>query len=129
METEFNRRRVSIIVISFAEPAQLLRYQEYHRWPFTFLADPNRIAYQAFNLPRLSWWRVFSPSTLKLYLKLLLQGMRRQHYGKEDIQQAGGDFLVDRAGNILFAHRSRDPSDRPTPERLLEEVKKVKGEK
>ncbi|HEX9144402.1 MAG TPA: hypothetical protein VGA09_09035, partial [Candidatus Binatia bacterium] len=69
------------------------------------------------------------PSTLKLYLKLLLQGIRRQHYGKEDIQQAGGDFLVDRAGNILFAHRSRDPSDRPTPARLLEEAEKVKSKR
>jgi alkyl-hydroperoxide reductase/thiol specific antioxidant family protein len=91
------------------------------------LADPNRIAYKAFNLPRLSWWRVFSPSTLKLYLKLLLQGKRRQHYGKEDIQQAGGDFLVDRAGNILFAHRSRDPSDRPEPARLLQEIDRIVG--
>ena len=55
--------------------------------------------------------------------------MRRQHYGKEDIQQAGGDFLVDRGGNILFAHRSRDPSDRPTPEKLLEEAEKVKSKR
>jgi hypothetical protein len=89
------------------------------------LADPNRIAYKAFNLPRLSWWRVFSPPTLKLYFKLLRQGKRRQDYGKEDIQQAGGDFLVDRAGNILFAHRSREPSDRPAPEKLLQEIDRI----
>jgi peroxiredoxin len=122
LQTDFNRRGVSIIIISFAQPAPLLQYQKHHRWPFTILADPNRVAYKAFNLPRLSWWRVFSPRTLKLYFKLLRQGKKRQDYGKEDIQQAGGDFLIDRAGYILYAHRSREPSDRPTPERLLQEI-------
>ena len=118
-----------MIVISFAQPDQLLRYQNHHQWPFAILADPDRIAYKAFNLPCLSWWRVFSPRTLALYAKLIREGKRRQNYGKEDIQQAGGDFLVDREGNILFAYRSREPSDRPSPEKLLEEVKKVKSKK
>jgi peroxiredoxin len=127
LEAEFNRRGVSIIVISFAEPARLLRYQDHHQWPFTILADPQRIAYEAFSLPRLSWWHVFSPRTLVLYSKLLWKGKRHRDYGKEDLQQAGGDFLIDRAGNILFAHRSREPSDRPAAETLLEEVKKVKS--
>jgi peroxiredoxin len=129
LKIEFDRRGIAIIVISFARPERLLRYQSHHRWPFTILADPDRIGYHAFNLRRLSWWRVFSPRTLALYAKLIREGNRRRDYGKEDLQQAGGDFLIDRAGNILFAHRSRDPSDRPTPEKLLEEVKKVKGKK
>jgi hypothetical protein len=127
LETEFNRRGVSIIVISFAEPAQLRLYQKYHGWRFSVLADPKRMAYKAFDLPRLSWWRVFSPATLKLYLKLLRQGKRPRDYGREDIQQAGGDFLVNRAGNILYAHCSREPSDRPTAERLLQEIDRIVG--
>jgi hypothetical protein len=127
LETEFNRRGVSIIVISFAEATQLRLYQKYHDWRFAVLADPKRIAYKAFNLRRLSWWRVFSPVTLKLYWKLLRQGKRRQDYGKDDIQQAGGDFLVDRAGNVFFAHRSREPSDRPTAEKLLQEIDRIVG--
>ncbi len=103
----------------------LVRYQEYHRWPFAILADPNRRAYGAFALPRLSWRRVFSPATLKLYFKLLRAGEKRQDYGKEDIQQAGGDFLIDRTGNILFAHRSREPADRPTQAKLLQEIDRI----
>ena len=105
----------------------LVRYQEYHKWPFVVLADPQRRAYAAFALRRLSWWRVFSPATLKFYLKLLRQGAKRQGYGKEDIQQGGGDFLIDRAGSILFAHRSREPADRPSPERLLREMDRIRA--
>jgi hypothetical protein len=119
---EFQERGVEIVVISFAEPAKLKRYQEQHRWPFTILADPAREAYRAFSLERLSLFRVFSPATLKLYLKLLRERRVRADYGREDTYQGGGDFLLDRAGNILFAHRSREPADRPSARRLLEEI-------
>ena len=119
-KSEFNRRGVAIVVISFAQPEQLLPYQKHHQWPFVILADPKRIAYQAFGLKRLSLMRVFSLSTLRLYVRLLREGKKFQNYGKADYYQAGGDFLVDREGNILFAHRSQDPADRPDLGNLLE---------
>ena len=124
--SEFSRRGVSIIVISFADPAVLVRYQEQHEWPFTILADPDRRAYAAFALPRLSWRQLFSPATVKLYFRLLRQGKRPQAYGGEDIRQAGGDFLIDKAGNVFFAHRSREPADRPAPVRLIQEIDRIK---
>ena len=124
-KAEFDRRDVSIVVVSFAEPAKLLQYQEYHNWPFPILADPNRVTYQAFALKRLSWLRVFSPSTLRMYFKLLCKGQERRYYGKDDIYQAGGDFLLDREGNILFAHRGQDPADRPPPEKLLKTIDRM----
>jgi peroxiredoxin len=122
VKSEFDLRGVAIIVVSFAEPERLAPYQEHHHWPFVVLADPKRIAYQAFALKRLSWFRVFSPSTLRLYFRLLREGKKFQNYGKDDYYQAGGDFLIDHEGNILFAHRSRDPADRPPIEKLLEAI-------
>lgn len=125
-KAEFDRRGVSVVVVSFAEPGKLVYYQNVHQWPFTILADPARAAYQIFTLKRLSWFRVFSPATLKLYWRLLRNGDRRQDYGKDDIYQAGGDFILDRQGRVLFAHRSRDPSDRPSPAKLLEAIDRIK---
>jgi hypothetical protein len=119
---ELQRRGVAVAVVSFAEAEKLVQYRERHRWPFPIFADPKREAYRAFTLKRLSWFRVFSPPTLKLYWKLLREGRVRTDYGGEDIYQGGGDFLLDRAGNILFAHRSLDPADRPSVKRLLEEI-------
>jgi peroxiredoxin len=119
---EFERRGVSIAVISFAEASKLERYQEHHRWPFTILADPERRAYQAFALKRLSWFQVFSPAALKLYWKLLRGGMKPEHYEGDDIYQSGGDFLIDRDGNILLAYRSQNPADRPAVANLLHAI-------
>jgi peroxiredoxin len=124
-KAEFDRRGITIAVVSFAEPANLIHYQQQHRWPFTLLADPKRKAYATFTLNRLSWLQVFSVTTIKLYCKLLRAGMRRENYGKDDIYQAGGDFLLDRAGNILFAQRSQDPADRPSAEKLLQEFDRL----
>ena len=90
------------------------------------LADPKRVAYQAFALERLSWFHVFSPRTLNLYFKLLREGKKLQNYGKEDYYQAGGDFLIDPHGNVLFAHRSEDPSDRPPAAKLLQEIDRTR---
>lgn len=121
-KAEFARRGISIVVISFAEPAKLIRYQEYHQWPFVVLADPDRIAYEAFTLKRLSLFHVFSLATLRLYFRLLREGKRAQNYGRDDYYQGGGDFLIDRDGNILLAHRSKDPADRSTTAELLQEI-------
>ena len=124
---EFDRRGVAIAVISFVEPDRLVRYQEHHQWPFTMLADPGRQAYQVFALKRLSWFQVFSPAALKLYWKLLRGGMKPAYYQGDDIYQSGGDFLIDRDGNILFAHRSQDPADRPSVVKLLRAIDSVLG--
>jgi len=71
-------------------------------------------------------FRVFSPSTLRIYFRLLRQGKKIQSYGKDDYYQAGGDFLLDRQGTVLFAHRSQDPSDRPSVQRLLEVINEIR---
>ncbi|MFQ6028948.1 MAG: SelL-related redox protein [Dehalococcoidia bacterium] len=126
VKDQFEARGVTIVVVSFAEPGRLDNYQQHHQWPFVLLADPDRTAYRYFKLKRLPWFRVFSPSTLWLYFKLLREGKKIQDYGKDDYFQAGGDFLLNRDGALIFAHRSHDPADRPPVSRLLEEVGRIK---
>ncbi|MDP9130241.1 MAG: redoxin domain-containing protein [Candidatus Binatota bacterium] len=125
---EFERRGVTVAVVSFAAPAKLVHYQEHHRWPFIMLADPERKAYETFALKRLSWFQVFSPAALKLYWKLLRSGMKQERYEGDDIYQSGGDFLLDCTGNILFAHRGQNPADRPAPARLLMAIDRIEHE-
>jgi len=121
-KSEFDQRKVAIVIVSFAEPERLELYQKHHQWPFIMLADPKRTAYQAFGLGRLPWLSVFSPATLKLYFKLLREGKRLERYGNDDYSQGGGEFIIDGEGDILFAYRSRDPADRPTIEVLLRAI-------
>jgi peroxiredoxin len=121
-KSEFDKRGVPVLVISFAKAGALASYQEQRHWPFAIFADPERKAYRAFSLKRFSRFQVFSPATLLRYFQLLRNGMKQSSYGGDDIFQGGGDFLIDRNGNILFAHRSRNPADRPKPEAVLREI-------
>jgi hypothetical protein len=43
------------------------------------------------------------------------------------VLQLGGDFLLDRAGRLVFAHRSANPADRPTMAALLAAARKAAG--
>ena len=123
---EFERRGVAIVVVSFATPERLVLYQRIHQWLFVLLADPDRSAYSYFGLKRLPWYRLLSLPTLKLYFHLLRRGRKVENYGKDDYYQAGGDFLIGRSGALFLAHRSHDPADRPSVNRLLEEIDKTK---
>ena len=123
---EFERRGIRILVVSFSARELLVEYQKLHQWPFVVLADPERKAYRYFELVRLPWYRVFSPTTLRLYVRLLLKGRKLEDYGREDYRQSGGDFLVDSAGRTVFAHRSRDPADRPPVNALLMAVDQMR---
>ncbi len=85
--------------------------------PFPFLVDPDRAAYRAYGLDS-SALRSWSPATLWYYARARWQ--RRPTYGKRgDPHQLGGDFIIDRRGLIRLAHPSREPTDRPTIQRLL----------
>ena len=123
----FDKQGVTVIVVSFAEPDRLVGYQQQHQWPFVVLADPDRSAYQAFGLKRLSWFRVFSPATIRLYFELLWKGRKARSYGKDDYYQGGGDFILDRDGKVLFSYPSDDPADRPSVNRILEVIEGIKS--
>ena len=125
---EFERRGIRIVVISFAGPERLAEYQKLHQWPFAVLADPERNAYRYFRLAKLPWYRVFSPATIRLYARRLLQGRKLENYGRDDYRQSGGDFLLDSAGRTVFAHRSRDPADRPPVNALLAAIDQMRRE-
>ena len=111
--------------------SSLSRLRSRHGWrlirniitgPLSYSPIQSALSIKPFALKRLSWFQVFSLPTLRLYFRLLREGKKFQNYGKDDYYQAGGDFLVDRKGNILFAHRSQDPADRPPIEKLLEAI-------
>ncbi len=94
-------------------------------WPI--LADPDRTLYRAYGLERASFARTWlSPRTVAYYLRAAAGG-RRIRLPKSDSHQLGGDFIVNPRGVVIFAHRSTEPADRPTVERLVAAIRGVGG--
>lgn len=113
-------RGAELVAISQSRPAALAAQLRREPRPFPFLCDPERKAYRAFGLERGRWGMFFRPHVLAHYLRQMLHGwgLRRPVPG-EDVLQLGGDFILDRTGRLVFAHRSADPSDRPAVGELL----------
>lgn len=100
-------------------PEVLAGYLKQRAWPFPLVSDPEREQYRRFGLERLRWRDYFRARALLGYARLLLRGwLPRLPYRGDDVHQQGGDFVIDADGRLLYAFRSANPADRPTPEEL-----------
>ena len=117
---EFQNRGFEVVAIAQASPTVLTQYLLKNSLMFPILSDPDRVAYQAFGLERTSWFTFFRPRVIWGYLRLMFQGTRLQTpYAGEDVRQLGGDFILNRTGELLFSFRSPDPTARPSIAELL----------
>ncbi len=116
----FRAAGVNVLAVSQARPETLAVFLRKFPQPFSVVCDTGRAAYRAFGLERTGWLSFFRPRVVWGYLRLILHGGQvRKRYPDEDVLQLGGDFLLDRAGRITFAYRSRTATDRPTVATLL----------
>ena len=121
---EFQNRDVQLKVVSFAPPEMVRDYTEHFHWKFDVYSDPQREIYKLFGLARAPLWKIFHPKSVLQYSKFILQGKKVQKT-TEDIQQMGGDFLIDSEGRLRFIYRSQRPDDRPSIVLLLEQISKL----
>ena len=112
-------QHLNTVVISFGQPQFAKGWIEYTSCPFLILLDPERDSYGLYGLER-SWLRAYSPANLWGYVKRWWQGDEKGHESHgEDTAQMGGNFIVGTDGKIQFAHYCKDPTDRPSIEKLL----------
>ena len=110
-----------MLAVSFEPRERLFQLNRMLQLPFPLLSDPERDVYRAFGLGRGSLLKIFSPGTILAYIRLLAQG-NWYHFGRSDLRQLGGDFVLDVLGNLRFAHRSGAPHDRPSVDLLVKEL-------
>lgn len=79
-------------------------------WPL--LIDKNQDLYRAYGFQRAGWWTLMNPKSIFGYLKLMMRGTLPGTPGR-DVNQLGGDVIIDPSGNIRLHHISSNPHDRP----------------
>jgi len=120
---DFRQSGAEVVIISFAPPEMLATYREKSALPFPVMSDSTRAAYRVFGLGRTSWGSIFSVGAVGRYLGLILRGwLPRRSRPEEDVLQLGGDFVLDSQRRLIYAHRSTEPTDRPSIESLLDAV-------
>ena len=113
----------AVILVAYDEPA-LLSAKMLHEvaLPFPLLLDRTRDTYARWGMGSAGLTgAMLSPSLNWRYLKLLAKGERFLGFAP-DMFQLGGDFVVDKQGTLVFAHRMRNNGDRADTGKLLDEI-------
>ena len=93
---------------------------------FPLLLDGTREFYRRLGLKR-SIKAVWSVPTLKYYAEeKVAEVPPTPALVGDDLHVMGGDFVVDREGKLVYAYPSKTSSDRPTIDKVLEELKSLK---
>lgn len=111
-----------VLAISTAGVKPLTDFVHELELPFLVLSDGSGAVYRAFGLGK---GMIVRLPTLVRAARLLWRE-KRLYRLVGDIMQMGGDFLVDGAGIVRYAHGSEDPTDRPEADELLRQIADLK---
>ncbi len=101
-----------VAVVTFAAPERAAAYRTYLDIPFDVVTDADRVVYDLLGATRGTNRQVWSPGTIRMYLRLVRAG-RRLRRPTEDIRQLGADAVVGRDGRLRYVSLPASPDARP----------------
>lgn len=120
---QFAQLQTQIVTISFVGEPFVSAWLTETQSPFEMMVDEPRALYKGYGLGQ-SALRAWGVRNLWYYAKALASG--RKTKGKRgDTHPLGGNFIIDTAGLVRYAHPSRDPTDRPSVNDLTEVLKRL----
>jgi alkyl-hydroperoxide reductase/thiol specific antioxidant family protein len=125
-KAEVAAMNAAVVLIAYDRPgllgAKMMRGLDV---PYAILFDPERAAYQRWGLGRTGPFGAWLlPALTWKYFKLLLRGERFLGFAP-DMDQLGGDFMLDREHHVTFAHRMTNNGDRAETSVLLDELRRA----
>jgi hypothetical protein len=118
-ERQLTDQNVEVCVVTFDVGPMAMAYVRDTQLAWPLLVDSDRALYDAYGMARGTWWNIYGPSAVGIYLRLLLRGRSLKLPGS-DVHQLGGDVLIDPQGIVRLHHVGAGPADRPDISVLLE---------
>ena len=116
---QFEDNGFQIVLVGLGTLDRAEAFKKQFSLSFPIICDPEKKLYQTYGLGKGSFAGMTSPTFLLKGLKTLSRG-HTPGVPRQDILQMPGVFLIDTSGNIRYAYYSKDPSDNPSIETLLE---------
>jgi hypothetical protein len=115
-----------VAVVTFEAAPAAADYVRETGLPWVLLLDPNRSLYTAYGMGRGRWWKLWGPATWWAYARLVARGGRPRR-ASGDVDQLGGDVLIDPSGRIALLRVGEGPADRPALSALLGPVRSARA--
>ena len=121
-KAELDELGLHIVLISFETPVRAELYVKETGLAWPLIIDEPRSLYEAFGMDPGSFQAIWSPKNWGVYLRIIAKG-RLPKLPRNDVNQLGGDVLIDPDGKVKIHHVSRSPTDRPPIDSLLAGVR------
>jgi len=116
---KLERLNIAILPISFEATDKVALPADGENPPTYFYIDTKRTLYHYFGMFSAGFWDIWGLQSWIAYLKLLLKGQKLQR-SDGDVNQRGGNVIVDPEGIIRLHHIGSGPSDRPDVDALIQ---------
>ena len=116
---EFDESGVDIIAVSFETIESATEYLRDTSVEWPIVLDEQKALYHYFGMGEAGFWDIWGYRTWLAYFKEILRGRWPRKGGDGNINQRGGDVLIDPAGIVRLHHIGRGPGDRPEIQSLL----------
>jgi peroxiredoxin len=122
----FERIGAAVTVVGQGTPRECAEFCDARQVPFRVLVDPDRSAYRAFGLGKGGAMQVLGPPMMLPWIRNELRTETRQRSSRgASVTQMPGTFVVDVAGIVRFAHRSRHVADIPRNHVILKALSEL----
>lgn len=125
-EHEFPGLGLRVVVVPFEARERAEAYVRATGLAWPLLIDRERTLYRAYGMGRGRWSAIWGPATLWAYARLIVRG-RRVRRPTDDVQQLGGDVLVDPTGRVALRRVGKGPADRPAVPAILDRIRQASG--
>lgn len=114
-----------VVVVAQGIRESGLQWKKDYGFTCQLLIDHDMVFYRQFGLRR-EVKLVWTLETFNFYAANVIEGRGDNlSYDGDDLTVMGGDFIVDKTGNVVFAHVQSGQFDRPPVEDILKCIKKL----
>ncbi len=119
--SRFQALSTQVLAVTFQDAATGRRFVKEEGLEFPLLVDSSRHLYEQFGMGKGRTWDVWGPSNWWAYARGICRGlMPKRPTG--DVDQLGGDVVVDPAGIVRFLHAGKGPADRPPVDTIIARI-------
>lgn len=92
---------------------------------YQLLSDTHKHFYKLLNLKR-SFYKSWHSTAIHYYAEKVVNDVNLiKPLEHDDLEQTGGDVILDKSGHIVYTHYSEATVDRPSADELLSVVKSL----
>jgi len=126
LQRTLDNLKITVLPISFQKPSVPALPVAGDPPPIDFYLDPEKTLYHQYGMFSAGFWDLWGPRSFIAYVKLLAKGQKLSR-SDGDIEQRGGDVVIDPDGIIRLHHIGSGPGDRPDIETVLAMIEKAEG--